>query len=196
MTRLLHTSHFPNGVVKQAGRNLPKVLLAAVVLVIAAWPALGASSLDAPNVVEISPTLVTAGQPTASALRSLAALQFDAVIYLAPFTVPDAIAEEPALLQSQGIEFVHIPIPFARPSEAHLAQLNEALNRLRSKRVLVHCQVNMRASTLVFLHRVIVDHEAPALAYEAVTRVWSPRGPWETLMVEQLRKHAIAFEPF
>lgn len=159
-------------------------------------PAAAVERLVAPNVVEISPALVTSGQPSAEMLRSLSALGFEAVIYLAPSTVPDAVAEEPALLQAQGIEFVHIPIPFTQPSESHLLQLNVALERLKSKRVLVHCQVNMRASTLVFLHRVTVNRDDAALAYEAVAAVWSPRGPWKTLIVEQLRKHRIEFDPY
>ena len=85
---------------------------------------------------------------------------------------------------------------YKRQTESHLLRLSETLERLKSKRVLVHCQVNMRASTLVFLHRVTVNREDPALAYEAVARVWSPRGPWKTLIVEQLRKHRIEFDPY
>jgi protein tyrosine phosphatase (PTP) superfamily phosphohydrolase (DUF442 family) len=182
--------------VVSCGQTSSKILRVIVAILFLAAPAVGAERLDAPNVVEISPTLVTSGQPTVNALRSLAAQGFEAVIYLAPSTVPDAIAEEPALLKSQGIEFIHIPVPFMQPTESHVAQLSAALERLKAKRVLVHCQVNMRASTLVFLHRVIVNGEDPALAYEAVARVWSPRGPWKTLVLEQLRRHWIAFEPF
>ena len=50
------------------------------------------------------------------------------------------------------------------------------------RKVLVHCQINMRASSLVFLHRTIALKEDPRVAYEAVTAVWSPRGPWRALI--------------
>lgn len=183
------------GLARSRRRSVLRVLLA-MTLVPIAVAGTAAEALVAPNVVKINSKLVTSGQPSATSLRSLAASGFEAVIYLAPSTVPDAIAEEPALLQAQGIEFVHIPIPFAQPTESHLIQLNEALERLKLKRVLVHCQVNMRASTLVFLNRVTVNREDPALAYEAVARVWSPRGPWRTLVIEQLRKHRIEFDPY
>lgn len=151
--------------------------------------------LDAPNPVVISPRLVTSGQPTARALADLGRQGFQAVIYLAPSTVDDAVKDEPALLAAQGIEFVHIPIPFQAPTEAHRIALSQALLRLADRQVLVHCQVNMRASTLVFLHRVIEGREDPARAYEAVARVWSPQGAWRRLMLEQLAKHQITFEP-
>jgi protein tyrosine phosphatase (PTP) superfamily phosphohydrolase (DUF442 family) len=154
-----------------------------------------ATPLNAPNPVEISPLLLTSGQPTLQALAGLGNQGFQAVIYLAPSSVTDAVKEEPDLIRSQGIEFIHIPIPFNAPTEKHVVAISEALVRLKDKKVLIHCQVNMRASTMVFLHRVVSLKEEPGQAYEAVSRVWSPEGPWRTLIVEQLKRHKIAFQP-
>lgn len=152
--------------------------------------------LDAPNFIEISPMLATSGQPTAEALQSLASQGFQAVVYLAPSTVPNAVSNESELLSRQGIEFVHIPINFGAPDESHVEAVAAALKRLRERKVLVHCEINMRASSMVFLYRVIELHEPPAAAYEAVARVWSPRGVWRRLIVEQLARHRIAFDPY
>jgi protein tyrosine phosphatase (PTP) superfamily phosphohydrolase (DUF442 family) len=146
--------------------------------------------------VAIGPSLVTSGQPTAQALARLSAQGFEAVIYLAPSSVPDAIKNEGELLAKQGIQFTHIPSPFGSPTEEHFEALAAALQRLRGSKVLVHCQVNMRASTLVFLYRVIKENESPAAAWESVTRVWSPEGPWKNLVLSQLAKHGIKFEPY
>ena len=154
-----------------------------------------ALELDAPNPVQVSPTLVTSGQPTPAALARLGSLGIRAVIYLAPSSAPDANKDEPELLRRQGIEFVHIPIPFNAPQEEHFAAVSRALVGLKDKKVLVHCQVNLRASTMVFLHRVLTLHEEPAGAYEAVSRVWSPEGPWRELVVNLLRKHQVNFQP-
>lgn len=155
----------------------------------------GAPGLDAPNPVPIRPDLWTSGQPTPAALRGLGALGIQAVVYLAPWSVPDAVADEPAILQAQGIAFVHLPIPFGAPTAAHREALTQALASLAGRRVLVHCQINLRASTMVFLHRVIAERAAPAAAWESVTRVWTPTGAWAALVREELRRHAIAFEP-
>lgn len=70
------------------------------------------------------------------------------------------------------------------------------LDALSDRKVLVHCQINMRASVMTFLHRTIVRKEPPGPAYDAVTKIWSPDGPWRKPIESQLRKHAIAFEPF
>lgn len=153
--------------------------------------------LQAPNVVVISPRLVTSGQPGAAALAQLGAQGFDAVIYLAPPTVSDAVADEPVLLQRQGLRYTNIPIPFNAPTAAHFDSFVAAMAaEAESRRVLVHCQVNMRASTMVFLHRVIVGKETPETAYEAVSRVWVPGGPWRQLVVSLLRQHGIGFAPY
>lgn len=155
-----------------------------------------AQPLAAPNVVPITPLLVTSGQPTPQALAALGELGFQAVLYLAPNTMPDTVKNEPELLAAQGIEFVHIPIPFNAPEESHAVAVSAALQRLQGRKVLVHCQVNMRASSMVFLHRVLHGKEDPARAYEAVARVWSPGGPWRALLVGQLAKHQIDFVPY
>ena len=153
-------------------------------------------AIQAPNVVPISASLVTSGQPSAAALAQLKAHGFEAVIYLAPPTVSDAVPGEAAIVRRQGIEFINIPIDFRRPTEADFQEFVAAMERLRGRKVLVHCQVNLRASSMTFLYRVIVGREKPEAAYESVARVWSPEGPWKALMVSQLRKAGIAFEPY
>ncbi len=154
------------------------------------------ASLRAPNVVEISPRLVTSGQPPADALARLGAQGFEGVIYLAPPTVHDAVKDEGLIVARQGLVFVNIPIAFDNPTEKDFDAFAGALRGLAGRKVLVHCQVNMRASTMVFLYRTIVGKEDPQAAYESVIRVWVPEGPWKRLIQDQLRKHKIDFEPY
>jgi protein tyrosine phosphatase (PTP) superfamily phosphohydrolase (DUF442 family) len=151
--------------------------------------------LVAPNVVEISPRLVTSGQPSAEALAGLKAQGFEAVIYLAPPTVSDAVRDEQLIVTRQGLTFINIPIRFDNPTDADFEAFASALNGLGNRKVLVHCQVNLRASSMVFLYRAIVLKEEPRIAYQAVTGVWSPDGPWRRLIDDELRKHKVAFEP-
>lgn len=154
------------------------------------------AALVAPNVVEISPRLTTSGQPSAAALANLSAQGYQAVIYLAPPTVGDAVRDEPLIVARQGITFVNLPVRFDRPGEPDFEAFSGLLSALAGRKVLVHCQVNMRASTFVFLHRVLVAKEDPRAAWEAVTRVWSPDGPWKALVRQLLAKHRIDFDPF
>ncbi|MBK8068545.1 MAG: protein tyrosine phosphatase family protein [Rhodanobacteraceae bacterium] len=171
-------------------KRIPIVLIAALA---AGAPAV---ALDAPNIVPISESLVTSGQPTRESLAALKSEGFEAVIYLAPDSVPDAIADEAEILQAQGVEFVHIPIVFKTPALAEVDQVAQTLERLDGRKVLVHCQVNMRASTVTFLYRAGWRGEDPATAYESVTRVWVPEGAWKELVIDALAARGVAFDPF
>lgn len=153
-----------------------------------------AQKVDAPNFIAIHPRLATSGQPTAHALTTLGSHGFQAVVYLAPSTVSNAVKNEPELLAEQNITFIHIPIPFGAPEASHVMALFDALDSLQDRKVLIHCEINMRASAMVFLYRVIQRKETPAVAYEAVARVWSPRGVWRSLITEQLALNHIPFE--
>jgi protein tyrosine phosphatase (PTP) superfamily phosphohydrolase (DUF442 family) len=155
-----------------------------------------APPLAAPNLVRISPRLVTSGQPTAEALANLKAQGFEAVVYLAPPTVQDAVRGEQDIVTRQGLTFINIPIRFDNPTEADFDVFSSVLSGLGSRKVLVHCQINLRASSMVFLYRAIVLKEDPRTAYEAVSGVWSPEGPWRRLIEGQLGKHKIVFELF
>jgi protein tyrosine phosphatase (PTP) superfamily phosphohydrolase (DUF442 family) len=154
------------------------------------------SRLAAPNVVEISPRLVTSGQPSAETLAGLKAKAFEAVIYLAPPTAPDAVHDEQLIVTRQGLTFINIPIQFDNPTESDFETFASMLSGLGSRKVLVHCQINLRASVMVFLYRAIILKEEPRVAYEAVASVWSPDARWRRLIEDQLHKHKVAFELF
>jgi len=170
--------------------------LAAALLFLPGQSVAQETQVAAPNVVVVSPRLVTSGQPSRSSLAALRSQGYEAVIYLAPPTVPDAVHDEAAIVERQGLAYVNIPIKFNSPTEQDYEAFVSAMAALSSRKVLVHCQVNMRASSMVFLHRVIVGKEDPERAYEAVAKVWSPDGPWKRYIVSMLRKHDIRFEPY
>lgn len=154
------------------------------------------AGVAAPNVVVISAMLTTSGQPKAASLAALGAAGYQGVIYLAPLTVEDAVRDEADILQRQGISFTNIPITFNQPGEKDFEAFNAAMAQLQGRKVLVHCQVNLRASSMVFLHRVIVGKENPEAAYQAVSKVWTPDGRWKNFIVATLKKHGVDFEPY
>jgi len=170
-------------------------VLAAAAVVCSVFPAL-AQAPKLPNLVEITPRLFTSGQPSAESLGDLKAQGFEAVIYLAPPTVPDAVKDEALILAKQGLTYLNIPIRFSDPTEADFETFAAVVASLAPRKVLVHCQVNMRASSMVFLYRAIKLKEPPDAAYKAVAQIWSPEGPWKKLIEAQLKKAGIAFEPY
>jgi protein tyrosine phosphatase (PTP) superfamily phosphohydrolase (DUF442 family) len=168
--------------------------LAAWCLAMACTAAPAAPPLQAPNVVETGPRLVTSGQPDAAALKGLKAAGFDAVIYLVPPTAPDAVEGEAKIVASQGLIFVNVPMNFSAPAQADFAVVTSVLKALAGRKVLVHCQVNLRASSMVFLHRAITLREDPRAAFADVARVWSPDPVWKAYIEGLLRRNGIDFE--
>lgn len=164
-------------------------------LIIASAPA-RPSPRPPPNLVTVSERVVTSGQPSPEWLESLKTQGFEAVIYLAPPTVPDAVKDEPQIVARQGLLFINIPVSFENPSERDVESFVGIMNALAQRKVLVHCQINLRASSMVFLYRVIVRKESPHVAYEAVSRVWQPNASWKRLIQSQLSNHGIEFDPF
>lgn len=160
-------------------------------------PARAARGLEAPNVLQVAADLVCSGQPKPASLQRLGELGFDAVLYLAPASVGDAVPQEPEWLRVQGIEFAHVPMVWERPT---LEQVDEVLRLLAGwhgskRKVLVHCQVNFRGSSLVFLHRVLGRQEPAEAAWADLSRVWSPNRVWMELIRAALRRAGNPFEP-
>jgi protein tyrosine phosphatase (PTP) superfamily phosphohydrolase (DUF442 family) len=106
------------------------------------------------------------------------------------------VRDEQLIVTRQGLTFNNIPVRFDNPTDADFDGFASALEGLGKRKVLVHCQINLRASVMVFLYRAAILKEEPGVAYEAVSGVWSPDGPWRRLIKDQLAKHKVAFEPF
>jgi protein tyrosine phosphatase (PTP) superfamily phosphohydrolase (DUF442 family) len=150
-------------------------------------------TFNAANRVEISPLLTTSGQPSEKMLQSLRLFGYEAVIFLVPSGIEGNVENEAAILKQQGIEFVHIPIKFDEPTEAHYTAFAAAMARLAKKKVLVHCEVNLRASSMVFLYRTIALKAEPSNTYESVSRVWVPRYAWKPYIEKMLAANKISF---
>jgi protein tyrosine phosphatase (PTP) superfamily phosphohydrolase (DUF442 family) len=147
------------------------------------------------NYVEITPKLSVSGQPTAAQLERFKALGIEAVVYIAPPQVSTTVKEEPLLLGKQGLLYANIPVNFGNPTLAHFQAFSAVLSAWKDKRVHVHCQVNMRGSVFMFLHRVIHDKVPPDQAYEIVRRIWVPDKVWRAFLVDTLKHHGIVFDP-
>lgn len=130
------------------------------------------------NYVENTPRISSAGMPTESQFAAIANAGFDVVISLAPATVLGAHEDEGALVAQHGMRYFNIAVDFAAPKPEDFDRFARILDAQRGQRVLVHCQMNLRASSFVFLYRVIALGEDPDQAYDDVTRVWQPAKPW------------------
>jgi len=145
------------------------------------------------NFVVASERLATAGQPSAAQLAALRAQGYALVINLAPPESYGSLPEEGSLLGRFGIDYINIPVEFDRPAAGDFESFRRALAFRRGDKVLVHCQLNFRASSFVFLYRAIEERVDPFEAAEAMLQVWRPNEVWKKFINDRLREHGIDF---
>lgn len=120
----------------------------------------------------LAPDVTTSGRLLEDDPERLAALGVRRVVNLALDDHPDALRDESARLDGLGVEYVHIPVPFDAPDEAHYAAFRKAIAD-RTGPVHVHCIMNWRVSAffyLLHLEQGMAEPEARAL----MARQWNP----------------------
>jgi len=170
----------------------------ALQLVLGLWLLSGCSWLAADdfggidNYIRYSPYFSSSGQPGADDLEELSKAGFQRIIYLAFSDNKSALENEDRLVKALGMDYLHIPVDFERPAIDDFEDFAAVLNRDRTIRTLLHCQVNFRASTFSFLYRVIYAGVPMAKAKSDLDSIWQPDQVWYRFIVEVLAKHGLS----
>ena len=152
---------------------------------------MGAERLeDTKNFRAVDGTLATGGQPTEQQLAVAAQSGFQVVINLALHDDPRySLKDERGCVESQGMEYVHIPVQFKSPADASLLAFFDAMEAHRGRKILVHCAANIRVTAFVGLYRVLRAGWEPEKAFELMHTVWEPNTVWEQFIASMLGKH-------
>mgnify|MGYP000001706313 CR=1 FL=1 len=138
--------------------NSVKYKAVIVLLALAMNSSVSAEQLsDASNFREYDELLASAGQPSAAQLEDARALGFERVIYLAFTDNHTAIDDEDRVVKKLGMDYIHIPVDFEQPTLTDFKTFIGVMSEDNTTKTLVHCQVNFRASTFVFLYRVAIQ---------------------------------------
>ena len=141
---------------------------------------------DIRNYLAISPTLATAGQPTAKQFEALAQAGYTVIINLALSTSDNAIPNEAELVKSLGMTHFHIPVVWEAPTPTDLEIFFKVMERNRDYKTLVHCALNMRVSAFVYLYRVLRLGVEESVARADLHRIWQPNPTWQAFIDERL----------
>ncbi len=148
---------------------------------------------DVLNFVRVSERIHTAGQPSENVLTFLADEDYDLVINLAPAQSQGSLLHEGGLVSKAGALYVNIPVNWKNPTEQEFELFSKVLGNEHSKKALVHCQMNMRASAFTFLYQVIHEKVAPKEAFQSLKKVWVPNDQWLDFVQGILDKNSIDF---
>ena len=92
----------------------------------------------------------TAGQPSEDQFAVIAENGYQHVINIGMPDHPKALSNEGALVAAQGMNYIHIPVPFDKPTPDHVRLFCEMLSQIRQEKVLVHCIMNYRVSAFMY----------------------------------------------
>lgn len=140
------------------------------------------------NFQQISELLSTSGQPDRDQFSAIAAAGFQVVINLAMPDSLDALADEPALVNSLGMEFEHIPVVWTNPRPSDLQRFFEVMDQWEGKRIFVHCARNMRVSAFIFLYRVLRRGEPQETCRRDMEHIWQPNDVWSEFIEASLNR--------
>ncbi len=145
---------------------------------------------EAFNYREVDPHLITSGQPNEVQLEDAASRGVQVVINLALHDdARYSLTDEIGCVRAAGMEYIHIPVQFAAPTEADLLVFFEAMDTHRSKKILVHCAANKRVTAFLGLYQVIRQGRDPDDAFALLRSVWEPDEVWKAFIDGILCKH-------
>jgi protein tyrosine phosphatase (PTP) superfamily phosphohydrolase (DUF442 family) len=127
------------------------------------------------NFRRISDALTTSGVVGARRLGELAAQDYEAVIDLLPADNPHAVADERGIVERQGLDYIHIPVDFARPALAKFQAFCDAMERVQGRKVHIHCAANYRVSAFYSLYAVAAGIWAETQGRDFVADLWNPQ---------------------
>lgn len=126
------------------------------------------------NFRRISGRLTTSGVVRLNELKALYEQGYEVVVNLLPGSSEYAIPNERDTVESQGIEYIHIPVDFKQPSASDFLKFSEALDRVHDKKVHIHCAANYRVSAFYSLYSVSRNLWGTDQAMEFILSIWQP----------------------
>ena len=135
------------------------------------------------NYYKVPDLFETSGQPNNKQLNSIASGGYEAVINLAPnTTIEGRIINEEAILKSNNITYIHIPVDFNNPLDEDFNKFVAALEQNKYKKIWVHCAANMRVSAFVFKYRRDVLGLSQKNIERDLKAIWNPNKDWSFIL--------------
>jgi protein tyrosine phosphatase (PTP) superfamily phosphohydrolase (DUF442 family) len=134
------------------------------------------------NFTTYSKQLSSSGLPTADDLTAVKQQKFQHVINL----IPGDMSKEAKQVKSLNMSFEQIAVDWQKPTLANFNTFVKLMNQYGDDKIYVHCQMNYRASTFIYLYQVTQQGVAPDLAYQKMLSVWKPHPTWLTFAEEVL----------
>jgi protein tyrosine phosphatase (PTP) superfamily phosphohydrolase (DUF442 family) len=142
------------------------------------------------NFLPLSETLITAGQPTEKQLLAVKDGGYQTVVNLALGSAHNALVDERSTVESLGMEYVHIPVEFDRPTPEDFDKFCALMKENGDQPLFVHCAANFRVSAFMYLYRRIYLGWGADDAITDLNKIWTPNAVWQQFINEILDQHS------
>lgn len=142
------------------------------------------------NYRRISEKIATAGQPSEGQLLAISESGFEIVINLGLENRDYSLPDEKALVESLGLEYVHIPVEWEKPTPQDFHEFVSIVKRNKDRNLFIHCAANKRVSVFVALYRISELGRAREAALLAVQEIWEPNEIWKQFVLDILEHGA------
>jgi protein tyrosine phosphatase (PTP) superfamily phosphohydrolase (DUF442 family) len=144
------------------------------------------------NFLQVSERVGTAGQPTAEQFADIKAAGYEVVLNLAMPDSTNALPNEAKLVREQDMDYVHIPVVWDDPQDDDLDRFFDVMDRVQERKVFVHCALNWRVSSFIYLYRIIHQGVAMEAARQTLHEVWTPDPVWQSFIEKSLIRHGVS----
>jgi protein tyrosine phosphatase (PTP) superfamily phosphohydrolase (DUF442 family) len=148
--------------------------------------------IDILNFLQICELVGTGGQPTPEQFADIEAAGYKVVVNLAMPDSTNALPNEAELVREQGMVYVHIPVAWEDPRDVDLDRFFEVMALYRDQKVFVHCALNWRVSSIVYLYRVIQQGVPMEVAGESLLKIWKPNPVWRSFIERSLVRYGLS----
>lgn len=99
-------------------------------------------------------------------------------------------ANEPELVRSLGMEYIHIPVNWSTPTRDGLNLFMDAMDANSGKKVHVHCEANFRASAFILMYRVLRLGWKEEDAFKVMHSIWDEDAypVWKMFIEDALKR--------
>ncbi|MBT8448222.1 MAG: protein tyrosine phosphatase family protein [Gammaproteobacteria bacterium] len=122
----------------------------------------------------------SSGLPNEGQIKALKDAGYQQVINL----IPGDYTDEQALLTELGIGFEQIEVVWQEPKLDDFKKFVAIMQSSKDEKVLLHCQLNYRASAFAYLYEVTQLGVAQEEAFAKMANIWTPEGTWAKFIDE------------
>ena len=136
------------------------------------------------NYLKISDKIATAGQPSVEQFSYIKEAGYQVVINLALKDSSNALRNEKEIVETGGMQYIHIPVIWENPTEDKLKEFIQVMKINLDKKVFVHCAANKRVSAFVYLYRRSEESIDEEIAKKDLHQIWVPNEIWQQFIQE------------